>query len=844
MLASAHLAPELVAVCLASFVLLVAGVLALAPLERLRLPFTVALMLAGLGLGAGLDLLPKDPEQGGAIAEWAAVLDAGSHLSPQLILFVFLPPLVFESAFGLDARAVVKNLAPIAVLAVPVLCLSTVITGAAVMACGGASFGMTWPAALLFGALISATDPVAVVALFKALGAPKRLGVLVEGESLCNDGTAIVLFDLLLASVVAAASNGGGSAAEASFLAGALAGLGDFAAVTAGGLATGAIMAYAFFTLIGRAISRRSVEVTLSVVLAYSTFVVAEHFLHTSGVMACVAAGLVASSYGRTKVSPGVEHFLHAFWETMAFAMNALVFFLVGLVIARQVPLDSVLPLLPLLGATIVVVLFARAVGVFGSAPFLARLAEVISLPYQWVMWWGGLRGAVSLALALTVFTYVDVEQPSGSVVSLPRELRVTVLVLTAGVVLFTLAVNAVSMPWVLRACGLDRPSLLDRFAAAYGARERIRAIEETIASMEREDAAMPEVLDDLRAEAAERREAVSRRLGEVGAALLADPESGRRVAGQLAASIERREVLARFARGELTEGAARKLLASVDALEDAGKQGQPLPAERRRNLAPAWESRLLARLEPLPLLGSLARRLRARRLAEEVEAAWGQTLVHSRVAETLAALLAEEALPADLLEPIRARYLDWARSAREHLEALRKHFPNAVRSAQTLRAGLHAVRREAAIVEHMAESGLHTPKALADALEEIRRREAALCFRHAERLDLGTRALLESRVGAGGVSEDALSLVERWLISRSYMEGETVHEGALDDAAFVVVRGELRVYRKDEDGREVLVGSLGPGDRSSALGLGETPREVCVRAATPVNLLEVRAAG
>ena len=235
-----YLGIELTSVLAFVLVLLIAYFIYLLPLKKIHLPFTVAIMLFGMILGSGVkvytnwnsttsiemsseksnvhaknDLTQNEDHRAQStdhhnplksiLHDIVSVLRAlGNNLTPQLIFFIFLPILVFESAHNMELREVFKNILPITILALPGLLLSTLICGAALVLGGGSEFGLTWSSALLFGALISATDPVAVVALFKDFDAPKQLGVLVEGESLFNDGTAIVLFNILLVFVLGA----------------------------------------------------------------------------------------------------------------------------------------------------------------------------------------------------------------------------------------------------------------------------------------------------------------------------------------------------------------------------------------------------------------------------------------------------------------------------------------------------------------------------------------------------------------------------------------------------------------------------------------------------------------
>lgn len=374
--------------------LLVASLVAIA-VRRLRIPYPVALVVVGLFLTAQSPL--------------------HFTLTPELILALFVPPLVFEAAFQLNFQELRRNLPGILLLAVPGVVLTTVVVGG-MMALGA---GLAWPLALVFGALISATDPVAVVSLFRGLGVPKRLAVLMEGESLLNDGTAIVLFNLML-----------GMALSGKF--DVWHGLMEFGRVSVGGVAVGLLLGWAISRLIAR-VDDYLIETTLTTVLAYGAYLIAEQ-LHFSGVLAVVAAGMVNGNLGPQGMSPTTRIVLFNFWEYVAFLVNSLVFLLIGL--------EVDLPALagrwqPILWAILAVVV-ARVVVVYGLSWIINRFGEPVSFRWQHVLTWGGLRGAISLALAL----------------SLPATLgddRVVLRTLAFGVVLFTLLVQATTMPALIR---------------------------------------------------------------------------------------------------------------------------------------------------------------------------------------------------------------------------------------------------------------------------------------------------------------------------------------------------------------------------------------------------------
>ncbi|OGO67444.1 MAG: Na+/H+ antiporter [Chloroflexi bacterium RBG_19FT_COMBO_62_14] len=359
--------------------------------RRFRLPYTVALVLAGLALSirSGLDI----------------------QLTPNLILSLFLPPLVFEAAFHLNIDELRGSLNTIVLLAVPGVILNMFLVGG-VMTFGA---GMSVPLALVFGALIAATDPVAVVSIFRKLGVPKRLEVMLEGESLLNDGTAIVIFSL----AVAALETGEFSLVD---------GLVDFVRIAGGGLIIGFVLGWMVSRLIGQ-IDDYLVETTLTTVLAFGSYLLAEQ-LHFSGVLAVVAAGLVNGNIGQRGMSPTTRIVLFNFWEYMAFLANSAVFLIIGL----QLDLPALLNNWTMILWAIAGVLVSRIVVIYG----LSRLGQEIPLAWRHVLFWGGMRGAIALALALSF---------SGGL----RSEQQTVTAMAFGVVLFTILGQGLTMDALLR---------------------------------------------------------------------------------------------------------------------------------------------------------------------------------------------------------------------------------------------------------------------------------------------------------------------------------------------------------------------------------------------------------
>jgi CPA1 family monovalent cation:H+ antiporter len=378
--------------------LLVAAIVAIVA-QRLRMPYTVGLVFAGVAIA----LSP---------------LSLAVPLTKKLIFTAFLPPLIFEAAIRIPAKELRRDLPVILTLATAGVMLS----GGPVAAGMHFLAGWGWAAALLFGALISATDPVSVIATLRQAGARGRLRLLAEAESLFNDGTAAVAFGIVL---VAVRGEAVGPVAVA----------GSFVTTVVGGIVCGGLVAGGALLLIGRT-TDHLVEITVTSVAAYGSFLLAEHF-HASGVLATLAAGLVIGNVGPLgAISPRGREAVQSFWDYVAFIVNSLVFILIGMSEARL----DLRAAIPAAGLAIALVLFGRAVSVYLCCGFFARSPHRVPRSHQHVLFWGGLRGALALALAL------------GLPPSLPH--REQVITVAFAVVAFAIVVQGLTMTLLLRRLG------------------------------------------------------------------------------------------------------------------------------------------------------------------------------------------------------------------------------------------------------------------------------------------------------------------------------------------------------------------------------------------------------
>ena len=359
----------------------------------------------------------------GAVAVEQTGLVAGPTLDPDLLLFGLLPPLLFDAAFRVDERELRVLFRPVLALVVPGVIVATVLVGGVLTLV----LDLPFSAALLFGSIVAATDPVAVLAVFKHLHVPARLEALAEGESLINDGTAITLYVLLLGLAVTGDAD-------------ALGGVLLFGREVGGGVLIGAALGFVFSRLT-RIVDDHQIEMMLSTALAYGSYLIAQS-VESSGPLACVAAGLLHGSYGRrVGMTPAVHRLLDDLWEYLGFLANAAVFLLLGF----TVDLGSLRTEAWAAVVAIVAVLAARGVVTVLTALAVPDELEVIhSHGERLVLVWSGLRGALTAALALAL----PPETPS----------RDLLIAMAFGVVLFSLIVQGLTLPLVIRWSGVTRP--------------------------------------------------------------------------------------------------------------------------------------------------------------------------------------------------------------------------------------------------------------------------------------------------------------------------------------------------------------------------------------------------
>lgn len=397
---------EAPAALVAFVALLVAMPLVAFASRRLRLPYTLALVLVGIVVSA----LP--------LRDQVAV-------SPSAVVALLVPGLVFEAAYRLDGDDLRRTFGGIALLAVP----GVLVSAAVVAAVLHLATGLPANEAFLVGAMVSATDPVAVVATMRRLRAPRRLVTLIDAESLFNDGTGIVVFTIALGTFGSPRTLAGDSIA--------------FVAAIVVSVGIGAVAGY-LIAKVAALTEDHLIELTLTLLAAYGTYLVAD-LVHQSGIVATVVAGIVLGTYGRrVGLSTRAQQAIDDVWEFLAFVLTAIVFLLIGMAI----PLEALRGALAPIAWGVAAVLVGRALVIYGLLGGAARVAHRFGraprLPASWlhVMNWAGLRGAIATVLAL----------------SLPDDVpdRALLQGVTFGIVLFTLIVQGTTAERVVRWAGVE----------------------------------------------------------------------------------------------------------------------------------------------------------------------------------------------------------------------------------------------------------------------------------------------------------------------------------------------------------------------------------------------------
>ncbi|MDT8343750.1 MAG: cation:proton antiporter [Thermohalobaculum sp.] len=749
------------------FAILMALVALGVPLARwLGLPFPVIVAGSGIIYGVG-SLATGFSLSGNGIDNFEFWFLSSLALDSQTLLYVFLPPLLFEMALAVNVRRLIDDLAAVALLAVLAVAVATAAVGLAVWGISE----LTLVACLMLGAAVATTDPGAVVTTFREIGAPRRLMVLLEGESLLNDAAAIAIFTVLLA--IAARTSvptAGGALIEF---------LGSFAG--GGGVGLGvAWCAARLYPVLGRS---AVAETSMTVAIAYGAYLIAETGLGVSGVVAVVFAGVLTGSVGFVRMGPGNWANVRAVWTQIGFWANAFVLLLVA-TLAPGMLVGLTWDKLLLVPAVYGAAFAARAVILFGALPVIERFtrAETIETPQKALILWGGVRGPVTLVLALAL-TETDALGLDAPVVG----------ALAAAFALMTLVVNASTLALVTRRLGLNRLSATDlaiRERIVAGSIERVRRVIGDLARRRAIEAVALEAVEAVLTE--------HRREAEGAAAGQRIPFGERlRVGLAILGAQEGRLVRRGFEEGAIGPRVTNhmRLFAErlVDAVRTEGRDGYEAAFERELRAVRAF--RVAVAIQRLtgwdgPLRWRIEMRLTALLEAEHI-----LRDLEGFAAATLAPMIGEDA--AGNLRELLAYRLE---RVEEEIEAVRLQYPAYVTEMERVLLLRAAIRRERQQFARLLHDGIIGQELHDSLATELDRRERPLA--RPPRLDLALRPrdLIERVPLFQGLDPRQRQAIAQRLRTRLVAPEEVVLEaGTRGDTMFFIASGALEVRGQGE---------------------------------------------
>lgn len=769
---------------------------------RLKLAPVVLLAVIGVAIGAVSIVLLRAPSHR---FESIAGLFANLPVGAETFIYVFLPLLVFEGAITADVRRMLEDAAPILMLAVVATVVCTAVVGVALWPIAG----LPLVVCLLLGSVVATTDPAAVIAVFRDVGAAARLTRLVEGEALLNDAAAIVMFTVLLGMIV--------SGRQPDFVGGAA----QFLLSFFGGAALGVLAGRALLQLIPFTRDDRLAEATLTVALPYLVFIAAEQLLHVSGVVAVLCSGLTVSASGRSRITPYNWSFIVDLWAQIAFWAHSLVFVLASILVPKLL-LDMQFHDVVLIAALIAAVFAARLVVLFLLLPLLslAKLTQPISTAYKLAIAWGGLRGALTLVLALAV-----TENPA-----LKPEIQRFVAVLATGLVLFTLLVNGTTLRFVIRLLRLDRLSPVDQ-----ALRDRVLALSyaeigETVRSMASEHEISPSAV----ASALQPYEAGIAEAKSGSDAAEASLTDHQRLAIGLVAlgNQERMLALEIMAERAASPATVQALLRNAEALGEGARSGGRFGYQRAAEASLAFSFSFAAAYFFYRRFGLV--RFLADRLGDRYE----MLLVTRLLIQELMgshAVRSRSIFGARVVEVIDAILKARLARATAALDALRRQYPQYAAALEARFLRQSAMRREMGRYDALFQEGLIAAEVYEDLKGgvEDKKRETR------PRFDLGldTHELIGRLDLFADLNEQQLERVQKLLRARFVAPGELiVREGDQGDACYFIASGAAEVVFP---GRRIPLGS---GDLFGEMALlTGMARQADVVAMTYCRLLVLR---
>ena len=769
---------------------------------RLRLPYTVILAVVGILIGASAIFFLRTDLTDALNPVAEAIL--GLPIRSNVFLYVFLPTLLFQATLGMNLRRMLDDWVPILVLAVVAVVVATFSVGYAL------SWASTLPlaACLLIGAIVSTTDPSAVVSIFRSISAPRRLARIIEGESLLNDAAAIALFGLFIGFVMLGLPDP--DLGEA---------LARFPVLIAGGAFTGWLAARVAVWVMALFNRHELAQISISVSLPYLAYIGAEQSIGASGVIAVVAAGLTLNLTGPGRLPPQAWANLRELWDVLAHWSGALIFILAALLIPRLLEEVRIADFL-LVGVVILAAIAARVVVLFGLLPLLTvlRVSPAVERPYRVAILWGGLRGAVTLALALAVTESFRV----------PDGIQRVVGILATGFTLFTLVVQGTTLRWVIGRLGLDQLSPIDQALSRQVVAVALQTVREDVArTTDNYDLSHDIVRSEAKRFGDRLDEAV--KSAEDSADIL---DRDRVTLGLIAlAGHERDTILARVRERTISARMAEQALSNADRLiegaRSGGRSGYQRAARRSVTYGRAFRSAVF--------LHNRFRALRwlARMTADRFELLLSQRLVLRDLGAFIDGRIRRihGRRLADLLRELLSRRIEAVETA---LESLRLQYPGYAEELERRfirRTALRLEEREYAI---MREDGLIGAEVHTKLMEDVAARRAAA--EHRPHLDIALQRIEVVRQLPlfAGLDDAALKRLGRAFQTRYVNAGDIIiDKESPAKRVFFIASGAVELETAGQIWR------LGRGEMFGQIAiLMKRPRRNEVRAIAPSTLL------
>jgi len=747
---------------------------------KLRLPYSVILAAVGIAIGAAATFFWRTDLTDALNPVALAILNL--PIRSNVFLYVFLPTLVFQVSLGLNLRRMLDDWVPILVLAVVAVVVATVVIGFALLPFAG----LPLAACLLIGAIVSTTDPSAVVSIFRATPAPQRLARIVEGESLLNDAAAIALFGLFLGFVTVGQQDPD-----------LVAGLMRFPWIVAGGILAGALTARVAVEIIARMPAHPLGQISVSVALPYLTYIGAEQ-MGASGVIAVVLAGLTLNLLAPGRFPPALTAGLRDTWDLLAHWAGSLIFVLAALLIPRLLSDVRTFDLV-LVGIVVLAAFAARAAILFIVLPLLTliHLSPKVERPYRVAILWGGLRGAVTLALALAVTESRLV----------PPEIQRQVGILATGFTLFTLIVQGTTLRRVIARLGLDRLSPIDTALGNQVIAVALQTVREGVAETAREFGLTREIVRDEAKRFGERLDVAVNRAD--GNAEILDRD--RITLGLVAlAGRERDLILEEFRQQVIPPELAERLLAGADRIIEATRANgrTAYRAAARANLATGWRYRAAEALHNRVGLGRPLARLTEDRFDMLVTLGMILPDLHGFINDRIRRIHGRRV--ADLLHELLDRR---AEETQKELEGLRLQFPGYAEMLERRLIRRTTLRLEEREYDALTEDGLIGPELRATLGDEIARRRGILAARPTLDLKLQKSDLVAQFPLFSDLDESSRKMLARRLRTVYVPPGEVIlHRDSVPRQVWFIASGAVETVTagtKHRLGRGEMFGQL-----------------------------------